>query len=748
MSGEFAARGERMRCTFISILLALACTTSFAAPDLTNVNAIAMGLNHACALTTAGGVKCWGRNTAGPLGDGTNTDRPVPGDVPGLTSGVVAIAAGSEHTCALTATGGVKCWGANLFGQVGDGTTDDIHPYVIGTSSTNHYRASPVDVAGLSSGVVAITAGASHSCALTMGGGVKCWGNNIFGQLGDGTNTTRLAPVDVSGLATGVVQVSAGNGFTCALLSTGGVKCWGGNVSGQVGDGTTALRTTPVDVSGLAGATQVETGDQHACAIVAGGNVKCWGADFAGQLGDGGGAAKPVPVDVVGLGAIAASVSAGGSHTCVVTTMAGAKCWGSNNYGELGNGTASPASPVYTPGDVTGLASGVASIEAGISTSCAVLASGVAKCWGRGNYGQLGNNTIVTSQTTPTSVLDYLAQAVAFAPVPDHDVNDAVFTVSATASSSLPVALASTTTATCTVSGSTVTVLALGYCSLTATQGGDATYWRATPVVRAFTVFNPATVDTPRLAAISTRGPVGTGDNVLIAGYITQNGQKSVVTNARGRSMAAQGVIGTLANPFLALGSFNYNDEWEGSPNAATIAALGLAPPRTEEASLLTTLPSGAWTARVSGSDGGTGIGIAEAFEVDHHENPLVGISTRGQVLTGDSVLIGGFVIRGNAPLQVIVRGRGPSLAAQGVAGTLADPMLQLYSGMTVIASNDDWGTAANASDIAASGFAPADARESAVLITLAPGTYTAIVSGAGATTGVGIVEIYKVGGP
>jgi hypothetical protein len=130
---------------------------------------------------------------------------------------------------------------------------------------------------------------------------------------------------------------------------------------------------------------------------------------------------------------------------------------------------------------------------------------------------------------------------------------------------------------------------------------------------------------------------------------------------------------------------------------------------------------------------------------VDHPEVPLANISTRGIVLTGNDVMIGGFIIQGSGPQTVVVRARGPSLAPLGLPNTLANPLLQLFSGQTQIAVNDDWGTAANAAQLAASGFAPANAQESAILVTLNPGAYTAIVTGAGSTTGVGIVEVFAV---
>jgi alpha-tubulin suppressor-like RCC1 family protein len=183
------------------------------------VLAVTAGGYHTCALTSAGAVKCWGDNYWGALGDGTRENRPVPVNVVGLSSGVTAMTA-SGHTCALTSAGGVKCWGRNVSGQLGDGTTEN--------------RLVPVDVVGLSGGVTAITA-SGHTCALTTSGAVKCWGSNSNGQLGDGTTENRPTPVDVSGLSSGVLAVTAGGYHTCALTSVGGVKCWGDNLYGQVG---------------------------------------------------------------------------------------------------------------------------------------------------------------------------------------------------------------------------------------------------------------------------------------------------------------------------------------------------------------------------------------------------------------------------------------------------------------------------------------------------------------------------------
>ena len=270
-----------------AIILALAVAFLNACPThALTVSAISEGLDHTCALTTAGGVKCWGYSSRGQLGDNTTTDRYTPVDVVGLSSGVAAISAGGHHTCALTTTGGVKCWGANKYGVLGDNTTTD--------------RYTPVDVVGLSSGVAAISTGAGHTCALTTTGGVKCWGANKYGVLGDSTTADRYTPVDVIGLSSGVAVISTGMGHTCALTTTGGVKCWGGNVFGMLGDGTITDRWTPVNCSGLSsGVAAISTGGTHTCALTTAGGVKCWGRNDHGQIGDNSTTQRHAPVNVV-----------------------------------------------------------------------------------------------------------------------------------------------------------------------------------------------------------------------------------------------------------------------------------------------------------------------------------------------------------------------------------------------------------------------------------------------------------------
>ncbi len=342
------------------------------------VQAIAAGSRYTCALTTGDAVKCWGANWAGQLGDGTNSDRWTPIDVIGLSSDVQAIAAGSRHTCALSTSGAVKCWGDNSSGQLGDGSTTS--PVL------------PVDVSGLDSNVQAIAAGASHTCALTVGGAVKCWGDNAAGQLGDGTTDGRLTPVDVSGLSNGVQAVTVGDSHTCASVTGGTVKCWGSNGSGRLGDGTTTDHATPVDVSGLNDVQAIVAGADHTCALTTGGAVKCWGANWAGQLGDGATADQWTPIDANGVNSDMQAIAAGAAHTCALTTGGGVKCWGWNRSGQLGNGMTEDR---WIPVDVSGLSSGVQAIAAGAGHNCALTAGGGVECWGWNEYGQLGDGTTI-----------------------------------------------------------------------------------------------------------------------------------------------------------------------------------------------------------------------------------------------------------------------------------------------------------------------------------------------------------------
>jgi alpha-tubulin suppressor-like RCC1 family protein len=369
---------------------ALDVTTAGSEPSAVE---IAPGRTHTCALTHAGGVKCWGTNSLGQLGDGTAVSRLTPVDVTGLTSGVISIAAGMNHTCVVMSGGGVKCWGENDQGQLGDGT------------KTN--RLTPMDVVGLSSGVLAVTAGDDFTCALTQGGGVKCWGTNfMYGQLGDGTKTNRLTPVDVVGLSSGVTAIAAGFFHTCALTGAGGVKCWGRNNEGELGEPLAgSASVVPIDVSGLSsGMLAVAGGGYHSCALTTDGSAKCWGLNRHGQLGDGTTQIRYTPADVIGLSG-GRSISAGDERTCALTNTGAVKCWGVNVNGQLGDGTTTDR---LTPVTVVGLSSGTARLVTGPWHTCALTNGGAAKCWGWNIGGQLGDGT-TTDRMTPVAVIGFTA---------------------------------------------------------------------------------------------------------------------------------------------------------------------------------------------------------------------------------------------------------------------------------------------------------------------------------------------------
>jgi alpha-tubulin suppressor-like RCC1 family protein len=350
----------------------IACPGAVASSDRSaavsvKVTAVAAGLGHTCALTRAGGVKCWGYNGHDELGTGQGDSLPFsvrPMDVQGLSSGVTVISAGTRHSCAVTSAGGVKCWGANYSGALGDGTEG------------RHFA--PVEVSGLSSGVTAVVAGHDYSCALLGTGGVKCWGSNGSGQLGDGTGVDRLTPVDVIGLSSGVRAISTGFRTSCAVMATGGVKCWG------YGYGPTA-----VDISGLSGVTAISAMGPI-CALTDTGDVKCRGGDYEWT---------PVP----GLSSGVTAVATNAGHGCALTSAHGVKCWGLNDFGQLGDGTTSDRS---TPVDVSGLGRGVIAIAAGGFYSCAVTATGGAKCWGSNGAGALGDGTVI-GRLRPVDVVGF-----------------------------------------------------------------------------------------------------------------------------------------------------------------------------------------------------------------------------------------------------------------------------------------------------------------------------------------------------
>ena len=302
--------------------------TPTAVGGIANATAISSDLGYTCALLAGGGVMCWGLNATGQLGDGTLTNSRVPVPVSGITD-AIAIEAGQGHACAIRSGGSVMCWGDNSSGQLGSLTPTAASPI-------------PLPVPGIDD-ATALAAGETHTCAIRVGGGVKCWGSPV--QLGNGSESALgdSSAVSVSGI-TDAVAITAGSYDTCVVLAGGApmassppapspatsprpqrdnVRCWGWDMS-QLD--STVFRSVPVAVPGIHDATAVAAGLGQVC-VVRGGGVVCWGRNEFGALGDGTDVDSAIPVPVPNI-KDAVSISSTGWSTCVLTSGGSVKCWG------------------------------------------------------------------------------------------------------------------------------------------------------------------------------------------------------------------------------------------------------------------------------------------------------------------------------------------------------------------------------------------------------------------------------------
>ena len=354
--------------------------------------AIAPGGEHTCALHQTGAVSCWGGNASGKLGNGTNNSSPVPAQVPSIAD-ATAITAGTNHACALHQTGTISCWGNNSNGQLGNGQ-----------SGRNERSLVPAQVLSITD-ATAIAAGQDHSCALHRDGTISCWGQNYRGELGDGSRNDSSVPVKVVGI-TDATAINTDYEHTCALHQTGAVSCWGTNNKGQLGNGTTRDSSIPVKVTGITDATAIAAGgsvnSEYSCALHRDGTISCWGYNNHGQLGNGQsgrGERSLVPVQVLSI-TDATAISAGIWHSCALHQGGTISCWGSNDWGQLGNVTYADSS---VPVQVLSITDATA-IAAGGQHSCALRQGGTISCWGANWAGQLGNGQSGRNVRSPAPV--------------------------------------------------------------------------------------------------------------------------------------------------------------------------------------------------------------------------------------------------------------------------------------------------------------------------------------------------------
>ena len=321
--------------------------------------AIASGGAATCGLLPGGVLACWGAGISSPtiLETAARFNR---------------ISAGTNHMCGLTSGGDAFCWGQNAKGQLGDGTT-------------NNTRASPVAVAGGTS-FRSIRAGGRHTCGLTAGGRIYCWGDNGSGQIGDGTTSGRTRPTQVPDLS--FTDVAAGGSHSCGIASDGKAWCWGDGFSGQLGYGQLSNEASPVEVdAGAIRFTRIYAGGGHSCGLTAAGKAYCWGDNRAGQVGDGSTTDRTRPVEVASTAGYE-ELSLGTSHTCGRTSGGAVNCWGSNGRGQIGDGTRGNRT---RPVRVT-IEGSATAISAGGTHTCAATATQV-YCWGDNARGQLGDGS-------------------------------------------------------------------------------------------------------------------------------------------------------------------------------------------------------------------------------------------------------------------------------------------------------------------------------------------------------------------
>ncbi len=346
-------------------------------------NYLALGNEQTCGKDSIGNALCWGRGTEGQLGDGNGLDSMAAVTVSSITN-VTSLDSFTRTVCAVDGSSNGHCWGDNTYGQIGSGVVGGIYsaPYTLPNAGT----------------WAQLTVGNGHVCARKSGGAIQCWGRNIYGQLGNGTTTDNAnVGTQISGGGT-FIHLDAGAFFTCAVKSDNTVWCWGQNTYGQLGNSSVTNSSIPVQSSLLGtGIVKVAAGGSHACSLDGSGNIRCVGRGTVGQLGNGNGTDSWNTTANV-IGSFYDKVVAGQDHTCAKKSDNTLWCWGSNSFGQLGDGTGvNSNSPVQI-----GTAEW-ADVFAGYNHTCGIKTDNTMWCWGNNLNGQLGDGT-QTDQYAPTQV--------------------------------------------------------------------------------------------------------------------------------------------------------------------------------------------------------------------------------------------------------------------------------------------------------------------------------------------------------
>lgn len=345
------------------VVLAAALSAAFAVPAGAATPQVSPSYYHSCALEASGTVKCFGYNDSGQAAGGASAASYVSPTTIDVGGKAISVGAGYDHSCAVLESGAVKCWGANGYGQLGNGTDTD--------------SPTPVTVS-LGTKAVSLAATTYSTCAIVQGGDVACWGYGGYGQLGNGSSSDQWVPVYANLSGHRAVSIATGYDKTCAVVEDGGVWCWGDNQYNDISSLPDDDILTPTQVNFGAPAQSVAADYEHLCALLVGGAVKCVGANYDGQLGDGTTDSSTTPV-TVNLGEPAVKVAAAWYHSCAQLQSGTVKCWGDNEYGQISpdTGTANYLTPfVYDAGGPIG------EIFANAGVTCAALTTGELKCSG------------------------------------------------------------------------------------------------------------------------------------------------------------------------------------------------------------------------------------------------------------------------------------------------------------------------------------------------------------------------------